>query len=282
MTSVLKLTRWGAARLTASPTPQLDSEVLLAHVLNCNRAELYARIDPPSWWQTWRFRRLIAQRGRGVPAAYLTGHKEFFGLDFLVNRHVLIPRPETETIVKRALRLIQEWHLPIVYEVGTGSGNIAVALAHHLPGLRVVASDAFKETLAVARRNARRHGVEGRIELVHADLGQHITEADLVVANLPYVPTDYKARREIFFEPAQAVFVKDDGLALYKQFLIQTKFRLAVIELGPWQLDRLLPWLTSNLPHHAVEVVRDESGYVCGLQLTAPGSGDGSDQLPRQ
>jgi release factor glutamine methyltransferase len=256
--------KWGADQCQASSTPGLDADVLLAHALACSKTDLYTRDNHPlPWMAAWRYRQLIRRRRRGMPVAYLVGEKEFFGLPFIVTRDV-----ETETLVKRALEIIQQARLTLVYDVGTGSGNIAVTIATRLPNIKVVASDVFPRALAVAGRNAKKHGVARRIELIRSDLGSHITApADLIVANLPYVPTSYLPQREIFYEPAAAVFASDDGLGLYKKFLSTTPFKRALIELGPWQLERLMPWLKHNLPKCLVEILRDESGYVCGLEL---------------
>ncbi|OGB73478.1 hypothetical protein A3K24_01295 [candidate division Kazan bacterium RIFCSPHIGHO2_01_FULL_44_14] len=260
---------WATKQLPASSTPRLDAEVLLAHILGVSKTDLYInseqRLSPIV---EVRYRWLIARRHSGVPVAYLTGQKEFFGLNFIVNRQVLIPRPETETIVRRTIELIERHNLSVVHEVGTGSGNIAVALTKNLPTLRVVASDISETALKVARRNAIQYGVDDRIEFICANLGEHIPSVDLVVANLPYVPTDYYPTREVFHEPSMAVFVPDDGLGLYRQFFLNTKFRFAVVELGPWQMDILVPWLKTNFPGTTIAPVKDDSGYVCGLEIT--------------
>ena len=277
MTNIGPLLEWGVRRLSGSSTPRLDVEVLLACALGCERVELYTVARPAlSAIARWRYWQLIRRRQAGVPVAYLTGQKEFFGLNFIVNRRVLIPRPETETVVRRTLELINQHQLTSVHDIGTGSGNIAVALAKQLPALHIVASDVSKAALAVARRNAVRHRVKDRIEFVRANLGEHIASADLVVANLPYVPDSYHPTREIFHEPRIAVFGPDDGLELYRRFCLNTRFRFAVIELGSWQMDRLVPWLNANFPAWRVETIRDDSAYICGLTITTGSTAGGS------
>lgn len=281
MTNPNRLLDWGVERLPASSTPRLDAEVLLACALGCSRTQIYVLPTVPLLTD-WRYRWLIGRRRAGVPVAYLTGHKEFFGLDFLVDQRVLIPRPETETIVRRAIQLAREHHITTIYDVGTGSGNIAVSLAKHLPEVKIIASDKFAHALAVARLNARRHQVSSRVQFVQAELGQHVVgESELVVANLPYVPNNYQAQKEIFYEPSAAVFVAGDGLDLYREFLLTTRFRIGLIELGPWQMDRLTSWLRTHFPHWTVEPITDESGYACGLQLMVGPSADAPTAQPR-
>lgn len=184
-------------RAAGLDSPRLEAELLLAHILGCERPWLHAHDDEtltPGQLET--FRGLLDRRRARAPLAYLTGHKEFFGLDFEVSPAVLIPRPETELLVERALQEIRERAAgaaggtrPLsVVDAGSGSGCIAVALAVHAPGARVVAVDLAAEALAVARRNARRHAVAGRIAFLQGDLLAPLSgPVDLVVSNPPYV-----------------------------------------------------------------------------------------------
>ncbi|HFD39187.1 MAG TPA: peptide chain release factor N(5)-glutamine methyltransferase, partial [Anaerolineae bacterium] len=170
-------------------SPRFDAELLLAHLLGTNRAAILAHPDRSlSPELDARFRNLVARRADREPLAYLLGHREFYGLDFLVDPRVLIPRPETEHLVEEALRLASRLPPSLrIADVGTGSGAIAVALAVHLPQALVYALDASAEALAVAAANAQRHGVAGRIRCLAGDLLTPLPEAvDLIVANLPY------------------------------------------------------------------------------------------------
>ena len=215
------------AQLQASgvKSPRFDAELLLAHVLGGNRAALLAHLDDalgPT--QYTRFCDLVARRAAREPLAYLLGHREFYSLDFLVDRRVLIPRPETELLVEEALRLAAILPSPFrIADVGTGSGAIAVALAVHLPQATVYALDASPAALAVAAANARRHGVAGRVRCLAGDLLAPLPEpVDLIIANLPYVAADEWAALppEIRdHEPRRALDGGDDGLALIRRLL---------------------------------------------------------------
>lgn len=210
-------------------SPDLDAEVLLAHVTGLDRTGLYRHWERPlSRREEACFKELVDRRCTGEPVAYLTGCKEFMGLDFLVNNAVLIPRPDTELLVETALQILPE--KPVVIEVGTGSGAIAVSLAYYRPKAVVHAIDCSAAALEMAGLNAARHGVADRIIFYEGDLleplahcrpGQ-IGEADLIAANLPYIPEkDLPGLpREVrLFEPALALAGGPDGLALYRRLI---------------------------------------------------------------
>jgi release factor glutamine methyltransferase len=185
-------TDWLAAREAASP--RLDAEVLLAHVRGCPRIALYTAFDTPvPDAERTRFRELVKRRGAGEPVAYLVGSREFFSLPLAVSPAVLVPRPETEGLVVRAIDLGKAAQAPRIVDVGTGSGAIAVALAKHLPRARLAATDVSAAALEVARANAARHGVAERIEFVECDLLADPRAAgpwDVIVSNPPYVRED--------------------------------------------------------------------------------------------
>jgi release factor glutamine methyltransferase len=174
-------------------SPRLEAELLLAHAVGRNRAWVLAhperRLTPK---EVTRFRDLAARRARREPLAYIVGHREFFGLDLAVDPRVLIPRPETELLVERALALARRLPEPVlIADVGAGSGAISVALAVHLPAATIYALDESPDPLAVSAENARRHGVEGRVQCLLGDLLAPLPEAvHLVTANLPYVATE--------------------------------------------------------------------------------------------
>src|SRR5436190_2064481 len=189
---------WGEARaaattrLRSAPDPDtaaLDVDVLLAYVLGVGKEALFAHPERElSPAEDVRFQQLVERRWRGEPVAYLRGFKEFYGLRFLVDPRVLIPRPETEGLVDAAREVIAGRALTVV-DVGTGSGAIAVAIAAHEPRVRVIATDSSRDALAVAEANALAGGVADRVEFRLGDLLAPITErVDLVCANLPYLP----------------------------------------------------------------------------------------------
>ncbi len=205
--SIAAILKKAAAVLSSvSETPRLEAEVLLAHATGLSRTAILAhpeRLLAPD--EEARYNELLFRRAQGAPLPYLTGRIEFYGLEFTVTPDVLIPRPETETLVERALA----WKPRTVIDVGTGSGCVAIALAVHLPRSRIWATDISRAALQVAVDNARRHGVADRILFVQADLLSPLRgPVDLVVGNPPYVaeeewdalPTsvrDYEPRRAL-------------------------------------------------------------------------------------
>ncbi len=199
---------------------RLDAELLLAHALGWKRIDLYACYDcVPSGEALGRFRELVRERGRRVPAKYLTGTTEFFSIPLAVAPGVLIPRPETELLVERALAILAKDAAALVADLGTGSGAIAIAVAAHRPLARVVATDVSPEALAVARANAERHGLAGAIEFRQGDWFAALapgTRFDAVLSNPPYVATGdlERAMPEVRdHEPRLALDGGADGLA---------------------------------------------------------------------
>lgn len=174
-------------------SPRLDAQVLLAHALNCRRTDLYVRFETePTAEQRTKFREMVKSRATGTPVAYLVGEKEFYLLPFVVSPAVLIPRPATETLVLSALEVVKSIASPMILDIGTGSGCIAVAMAVQNKSVRVVATDISADALAVARRNANKHGVSERATFIHGNLFSTIdsdTKFDAIVSNPPYIPT---------------------------------------------------------------------------------------------
>lgn len=236
---------WTVARLLAwtrdyfkqhgLESPRLCAELLLAHALGCERIELYTRYElAPKAETLAAFRETVVQAAGGRPIAYLTGCKDFFSLTFEVTPDVLIPRPETEVLVERTIRLVRDEALaqPRILDIGTGSGCIAIALAKNLPHARLLASDVSPAALAVARKNAQRHAVAERIELRAGDLFGPWPDAepfDVIVSNPPYVATDDAnslPRCVRDFEPHQALFAGSDGLAVVRRLVAEAPARL--------------------------------------------------------
>jgi release factor glutamine methyltransferase len=189
------------------PTPAVDAEWLLAHVLGVRRSELRLR-DGLGAAETERFRALVARRAAREPLAYVLGEWGFRRLTLAVDSRVLVPRPETESVVERCLALLVGVEAPSVLDVGAGSGAIALALADERPDARVVATDVSTEALEVAEQNRVRTGADGRVRFVHGDLLAGETGPfDLVVSNPPYVTEDELAQLEpeLRFEPRGAL-----------------------------------------------------------------------------
>jgi release factor glutamine methyltransferase len=205
----------GADRLQqVSDSPRLDAEVLLARALDLPRSYLIAHpddvLDDAS---LSRYFRAVGRRREGVPLSYITGEKEFWSLSLAVGPGVLVPRPETELLVELALREIPRCEEYSVLDLGTGSGAIAIALASERPHCHIVASDISAAALAVARRNAARHGL-ANIEFLEGDWTSPVVDRvfDLVVANPPYVRAGDPALDELRFEPQRALTAGCDGL----------------------------------------------------------------------
>lgn len=237
---VLKLAT-GHIQKHAPDSPRLDAEVLLAHALGLRRLDLYLKFDRPlTEAELATYRELVARRAKGEPVAYLVGHKEFMGLDFAVTPAVLIPNPDTEVLVQRAVEIARDAGRPLrLADVGTGSGCIAIAIAHYAPNVEVVASDVAPDALEVAARNVAAHGLAGRVQLVCGDLMAPFTGSfDLVCANLPYVAAGSTLAPEVAAQPARALFADGNGSALVTRLLAEAPSRLnpggrALAELDP-------------------------------------------------
>lgn len=209
-------------------SPRLDTELILAHVLGKDRLFLY--MNPgllPGPAAEREFCRLIGERAAGKPVQYITGRQEFMGLEFEVSSAVLIPRPDTEVLVESVIEWVRESgrHNAVLADLGTGSGAIAVSLAHYIPDTRVVAVDISREALEVAARNAAKHGVSGRICFARGDLLEPLKAMGLeggldgIVSNPPYIPEeDMKdLQDEVKSEPALALCGGPDGLECYRR-----------------------------------------------------------------
>lgn len=244
-------------RERGADNPRLDAEVLLAHARGCKRIELYTafeEIAPDELRE--QFRALVKERAAGKPVAYLVGQREFFSLPFEVTPNVLIPRPETELVVVRALDLAKEaakaaGDRPLeIADVGTGSGILAVTLAKHLPKCRVTAIDISPAALAVARRNGERHGVAARIEWLEGDVLAAVDPAprfDVIVSNPPYITTAEMAgladdvRR---FEPTVALVAGESGTSVIERLIPQAAQRLRP---GGWLLIEISPTIATRV-----------------------------------
>ena len=254
--------------------PRLEAEMLLAHTLGASRTVLMAHPERPlASGQLGRYKTLVNRRSSSYPLPYLTGSIEFYGLEFEVTPEVLIPRPETETLVELALARQPR----SVVDVGTGSGCIAVSLAVHLPEAVVYAIEISPAALAVARRNAERHGVSERVRLMVGDvLSPRPGLVDLIVSNPPYVPTGECALLPASirdYEPQLALDGGPDGLAIVRRLLAQAPAVLRepdsstgvpggglLIEIGADQGKAARRLARANFPQASVEVHPDLAG----------------------
>jgi release factor glutamine methyltransferase len=209
-----------------SESPRLDAEVMLAHVLEWQRVQLYTHFDAVVGERSRSgFRELVRRRAQGTPVAYLVGRKEFFSLPFAVSQSVMIPRPESEFVVTEYLALTSHLASPRSVDVGTGSGCLAIAASHRQPQARFVAIDICEQALEVARRNAAQLGVADRIDFRLGDqLGPVAGEGpfDAIISNPPYIPRDNIERLEPgvrHYEPRMALDGGPDGLQMVSRLI---------------------------------------------------------------
>jgi release factor glutamine methyltransferase len=276
MTTIGEAIELGTAALTEAG--RLDAQVLLGYVLRLERASLIAYPELPlAGEQEQQYRLLLDRRKRGEPIAYLVGHKEFFGLDFFVDKRVLIPRPETELLVESALKIIRGFLArgltPVVADIGTGSGVVAITLAvQELRLPYVYASDISHDALDVALLNCQRHGVEYRVRLLYGDLLAPLPEpVDVLTANLPYVGTDelnILAADVRDYEPPLALFSGTQGLDLLQRFFIEAQqtdklkeHAVLLLEIGYQQREALIGLLHSLWPRATVTFDKDYAGW---------------------
>jgi len=229
--TVARLLEWtrGYLQQHGAEAPRLCAEILLAHALGCERIELYTRHEAvPGAEVLQAFRAAVKDAAAGRPIAYLTGTKEFFSLPFEVTPDVMIPRPETETLVERVIHLVRHGGDPIrsILDLGTGSGCIAICLARNLPDVSIHASDVSAAALAVARRNAQRHHVLERIEFRTGDLFEPWTgrRFDLIACNPPYIAQADAGRLPVSvrdYEPHVALFGGPDGLSVLRRLVAE-------------------------------------------------------------
>ena len=275
---------------TSSPTPNLDCEVLLSHVLGKPREWILAHPEEKvADADEQKFLQLVNKRLAGEPVAYLVSHKEFFGLDFVVDKRVPVPRPETEMLVEEVITFITSprkrgcvsspsWD-GLIIEVGTGSGCIAISLAKNLPDTHITATDISEDALDVAQENARKHGVDERITFLRGDLIDgmiHESEdahprprgyrnAPILVANLPYLPRNVyqTADTSVHLEPTQAHLGGEKGYEIIEKFLQQSaelKPQAVFLEFHYEYKTELNDLIKKYLPNYNIGFKKDLEG----------------------
>ena len=247
---------------------RLDAEVLLAHTLGKDRVYLYTHFDKPLTKEERDvFRLYVKRRSKYEPIAYILGKREFFSLNFEVNKNVLIPRPETEHLIERAITWTQENNLdnPHIVDIGTGCGNIAITLASKIPKARIIACDISEKALEIAKKNALKHHVEEKIEFFCSDLLDSLkTEPkyDIIVSNPPYIQISDKKNLDPdihLYEPHQALFAGEDGLFIIEKLFKNVSAYLSspgifICEHGYNQSDTL---------HKFFDQFFDNKKYIC-------------------
>jgi release factor glutamine methyltransferase len=259
------------------------ARLLLANALGVDQTQLLVRSGDQLDVATYDiYLGMVARRATGEPLQHITGRQEFYGLDFIVTPDVLIPRPETEFVVEQVLGLAEKLgrQNPLVVDIGTGSGCIAVALARGLPAARLIGTDISAAALCIASKNAERNGVGARIEFLEGDLFQALEgkvikgAVDIIAANPPYVPAnrpDSVERQVRDYEPAVALFGGEDGLVFYSRLLEGAPTYLKprgylVCEIGYSQLDAVRD-IIDRTALQLIEVTSDLQGIPRTLTI---------------
>ncbi|HZR58015.1 MAG TPA: peptide chain release factor N(5)-glutamine methyltransferase [Terriglobales bacterium] len=273
-------------RLTAAnvPSPRMNAELLLMFTLGCDRAFLFAHPEREiTAEESERYDKALAQRASGIPAQYITGHQEFWGMDFIVTPAVLIPRPETEHLIEVVLPLARAMNIESsaptgqpraavptrlkIVDVGTGSGCIAITLAKELPQAEIYATDISPEALEISCANAARHQLQERIQFHEGDLLSHFLDSklatrnfDFVVSNPPYVGESEEDQVQLEvrkFEPRNAVFAGSTGLEIIERLIPQAQ-----------QVLKPEGWLVMEVSGTIVEGVKKLLASWGNLQIT--------------
>lgn len=260
---------WATKNFIEFDHPQLEAEVLLAALLGQERSWLRTHGDDElGEWNFFKFLWWVRRRSRHIPVAQIVGEVEWVGLKILVDRHVLIPRDETEQLMEHIQQ--REKDVKTILDVGTGSGCIGVACAQIFPEATISGIDCSDAALRVARKNFQRHWVRG--ELAKSDLLERVADAaqvDLIIANLPYVPTTVSVTAEVAQEPRSAIFSGADGLDHLRRFAEQLaakkiKFETLWIEFLPEQTDSIKQIFSA----WQVESVADIGGDIYFARIT--------------
>ncbi|MCD6284353.1 MAG: peptide chain release factor N(5)-glutamine methyltransferase [Anaerolineae bacterium] len=268
---------WAARKLVhTAERPHLEAEILLMELRQCDRTTLFAH---PEWeldsTQVCRYAEVVHRRAEGTPLPYITGHIEFCGLEFAVTPAVLIPRPETELLVERALDWLQKHPSRRIADIGTGSGCIAVTLAVMQRALHITAGDISAAALTVAQTNARHHDVASRVTCIRADLLAPFSgPLDLILSNPPYVadPEWEQLPDSVRQEPRSALLAGLRGLDLIRRLLSQARRRQApggcmLVEIGEKQGNAVQALAQTAFPRACIDVLPDLAGQPRLLEV---------------
>ena len=276
------------------PDARLEAEVMVMDVMRMPRQAIFAEQESQvAAQQEAQLAAIVERRLTREPLAYILNYREFYGVNLLVNSDVLIPRPETETLVEHALFMAlmgMESRELVIADVGTGTGAIAVNLAIHLPAARIYAIDAYDATLDVAAYNVRMHNVADRVTLLKGDLLEPLPEpVDVIAANLPYLPTARipTLQPEVQWEPSAALDGGADGLDLIRRLITQAATAsgsgedrlkphgVILLEMDPEQMDEAQRLASEQFPDAEITVEPDLAGRERVLSVSLAGSYDG-------
>jgi release factor glutamine methyltransferase len=293
MWTIREILSWAEDYFAGNKVPdhKAETEYLLSHLLNCKRSGLYMNQD--LFLTINKFQILVDwlnRRAAREPSQYIIGEQEFWGLPFRVNRDVLIPRPETELIVEEAIKAVNsgQWpvdsknirdnaslttdHAPLILDLCTGSGCIAVTLAKEIPDSRVFAVDISEKVLSVARKNAERHEVAGRMIFLQGDMFEPLNglniQADIIVSNPPYISKKMMAGLEPEvkdYEPVTALYGGDDGLDFYRTIMSESSAYLKqggylILEMGYGQAEKIKKLIKQNNVFEQIDIKKDLAG----------------------
>lgn len=259
-----------------SESPRLDAEVLLSHVIGADRSWLFAHFDHfLSLQEITTADDLLSREVSGTPLPYLLGHWQFYNLDFIVNQDVLIPRPETEILVEKAIEWLNTRNIPaLVVDIGTGSGCIAVSIAMNYPDCTITAADISNPALEIARLNIAKYHLNHRIATMQSNLMEELTDHyDLICANLPYIPRERLTQLSVSkSEPLSALDGGNQGLELITDLLVQAKEKLQTSGCILAEIDYtqagILASLTRDLfPSKQVNILNDLAGLPRILEI---------------
>lgn len=257
---------------SGSLSPKLDAEVLLAFLLGKDRSYLYMYPEKGLEAEIYhQYLLMIDEREKGKPVQYITGHQEFMNLDFLVNRHVLVPRPDTEILVEEVLQTIKTMNNPklTIADIGCGSGAISISLSYYEPTIHVYSIDISTEALNIAQQNAKKLGVAPKIEFLHGDMLSPLKDkVDIIVSNPPYIPSneiDFLQVEVSQYEPRTALDGGKDGLYFYRKIIDSAPNYIVndgylFLEIGHDQGKGICALLSEKSVYSNIEVIKDLAG----------------------
>ncbi len=250
----------------------LDAEVLLCFVIQKNKAFIYSYPEfELSKIQENKFKKFIKQRIKKKPVAYIIGKKEFYSLDFLINKNVLIPRPETEILVQESLKLLEKnKNIKNIIEIGTGSGCLIISLAKNIKNKKFYATDISKQALSIAKKNAENNNIKNKIKFIKSDLLKNLNinfTNSILIANLPYLPNKYKKQvsKDLFFEPQKALYAGKDGLFFISKLLkqiskLKNKPKYILLEFDSSQKNEIKKTVQKLLGKINIKFIKDLAG----------------------